>query len=317
MIAFASTTTAHAQTQATTPQRVDRVEVTGRNAEEQSPDLDKKSDGASRLGLTIRETPASIDVIGQDVMTRRGARTFDEALSGAVGVTAGGNPGSPSVVSTRGFTGAFVNFLYDGDRVSQSSMSSRSQDSFNYDRIEVLKGAASMIFGDGGVGGSVNFVTKRPDRNRTGSEALISYGSYESLRAGVGTGGAFGSGAYRIDVSHNRRDGGWIDRNGQQLTHLTSGLNFTLTPTLSLDISLDYLKDDIESYWGTPLVPLAFATEATGAVTDASGRVLDRRIARNNYNVEDGVMKADSAWLRAKLSWKASDAWTLQNQFSY
>jgi iron complex outermembrane receptor protein len=321
MLACSATATIHAQTptpaQSTAPQRVDRVEVTARNADEQSPDLDKKSDGASRLGLTVRETPASIEVIGLDVMARRGARTFEEALSGAVGVTSGGNPGSPSVVSTRGFTGGFVSYLFDGDRVSTASMSSRPQDSFNYDRIEVLKGPASVLFGEGGIGGAVNFVAKRPDRNRGRSEALFSYGSYESLRAGVGTGGALGSGAYRIDVSHNRRGDGWVDRTGQQLTHLTSGLNFNLTSKLALDLSFDYLQDDIESYWGTPLVPLAFATEASGAVTDAGGRVLDRRIARNNYNVEDGVMKADSAWLRAKLSWQASDAWTLRNQFSY
>jgi iron complex outermembrane recepter protein len=315
--ACASAAFVNAQTQNTEPQRVDRVEVTGRTVEEQSPDLDKKSEGASRLGLTIRETPASIEVIGQEVMARRGARTFEEALSGAVGVTAGGAPGSPSVVSTRGFTGGFVSYLYDGDRVSTASMSSRPQDSFNYDRIEVLKGPASVLFGEGGIGGAVNFVTKRPDRNRAGSELLLSYGRYESLRAGAGTGGALGSGAFRIDVSHNRRGDGWVDRTAQQLTHLTSGVNFNLTPKLSLDVSFDYLQDDIESYWGTPLVPLAFATEATGAVTDATGRVLDRRLARNNYNVEDGVMKADSAWLRAKLSWQASNAWTLRNHFSY
>ncbi|MGL4233378.1 MAG: TonB-dependent receptor, partial [Casimicrobium sp.] len=103
---------------------------------------------------------------------------------------------------------------------------------------------------------------------------------------------------------------------GHKLSHLTSGLNFKLSSALSLDLSFDYLQDDIESYWGTPLVPLAFATEATNTVTDSAGRVLDRRIARNNYNVEDGRMKADSAWGRARLTWQPNAQWTVRNQLN-
>jgi iron complex outermembrane recepter protein len=277
---------------------------------------DTESQTGSRLGLTLRETPASVETITQETMQLRGARTLEEALRGAVGMTAGGNPGSPGVASTRGFTGGFVTYLFDGARISTPTMSSRPQDSWNYERIEVLKGPSSVLYGEGGIGGSVNFVPKRPDRNASGVEALLSYGSYGALRAGVGAGGALGaSGAYRIDFSHNQSNG-WIDRTAQELDHLTTALNFALSPTVQLDLSADYMRDDIESYWGTPLVPRAFAADPTDVVSDSAGRVTDKRLARTNYNVADGLMESDSLWLRAKLSWQIAPAWRLRNELS-
>lgn len=295
---------------------LDTITVTGRSGPDTTPNLDLKSQTGSRLDLQVRETPASIEVISQETMELRGARTLEEALRGAVGVTAGGNPGSPGVSSTRGFTGGVLNYLFDGTRVSTPTMSNRPQDAWNYERIEVLKGPASVMFGEGAIGGAINFVTKRPDRNNSGQAAMLSLGSFGSARAGLGVGGALGqSGAYRVDFSHNQSDG-WIDRTAQRLDHLTTGLSFDLSSTLKLDLSLDALQDDIKSYWGTPLVPAAFATRPTSVVTDSTGRVIDRALIRNNYNVANGLMQADSVWGRAKLTWQLTPQWTLRNELS-
>ena len=276
--------------------------------------LDAESQTGSRLGLTLRETPASVELITRETMEQRGARTLEEALRGATGITVGGNPGSPGIASARGFTGGFITYLFDGARVSTPTMSNRPQDSWNYERIEVLKGPSSVLYGEGGIGGAVNFVPKLPDRNRPGAEALLSYGSYGTVRAGVGLGGAFGeTGAYRLDFSHNQTDG-WIERTGQKLDHLTGAVSFALAPAVKLELSLDAMRDDIESYWGTPLVPASFAAEPTDVVSDSAGRVIDRRLARTNYNVSDGLMESDSLWLRGKLSWQITPQWTLRNE---
>ncbi len=295
---------------------LDTITITGRSSPESSPDLDIKSRTGSRLDLPVRETPASIEVISQDTMQQRGARTIEEALRGAVGVSAGGNPGSPGISSTRGFTAGFLNYLYDGTRVSTPTMSSRPQDTWNYERIEVLKGPASVLFGEGGIGGAINFVTKRADRNNPGQQAMLAYGSFGSLRAGLGAGGTLGqAGAYRVDFSYNRSDG-WIDRSAQRLDHLTSSLSFDLSSTLKLDLALDALQDNIQSYWGTPLVPASFASRPTTVVRDSSGRVIDRSLARSNYNVRNGLMDADSLWGRARLTWQLTPQWTLRNELS-
>lgn len=308
--------TAQAQTASEADQSLPVVKVEGK-AEARRLGLDTTSQTGSRLGLSLRETPASIEVIDQEAMALRGARTLEEALRGAVGLSVGGNPGSPGIASARGFTGGFITYLFDGARVATPTMSNRPQDSWNYERIEVLKGPASVLYGEGGIGGAVNFVPKQADRMAPGAQALLSYGSFGTLRAGVGLGGAVGeSGAYRLDFSHSQTDG-WMPNSGQKLDHLTTGLSFKLSPALKLDLSADWLRDDVEAYYGTPLVPAAFATEPTGVVSDSAGRVIDRRLARINYNVSDSRMDADSLWLRAKLSWQIAPQWLLRNELSH
>lgn len=276
--------------------------------------LDQPAQTGSRLGLTPRETPASIELISQEAMQQRGARTLEEALRGAAGLTVGGNPSSPGIASTRGFTGGFITYLFDGARISTPTMSNRPQDSWNYERIEVLKGPASVLYGEGAIGGAVNFVPKQPDRNAGGAQALLSRGSHGAVRAGIGLGGALGeTGAYRFDLSHNQTDG-WIERSGQKLDHLTAAVHLAPVSEVKLDLSLDYLHDDVEAYYGTPLVPAAFAIEPTAVVSDGDGRVIDKRLARTNYNVSDGVMASDSTWLRAGLTWQITPQWQLRNE---
>src|SRR3954463_13176716 len=61
--------------------------------------LDSPAETASRLGLTVRETPASVDVVDQQTMKQRGYRTVTEAAQGTVGVTSGDFPGEPAAFS--------------------------------------------------------------------------------------------------------------------------------------------------------------------------------------------------------------------------
>jgi len=314
--ACASSAPALAQSSTEPAPPTQSITVTGNAERPAHPglDLDRESRTGSRLGLSLRETPASVEVISREVMELRGARTLEEAMRGAVGISVGGNATSPGIASMRGFTGGFITYLFDGGRISTPTMSNRPQDSFNYERIEVLKGPASVLYGEGGIGGAVNFVPKQPDRRSSGTQALLSYGSHGRLRAGVGTGGALGdSGAYRIDFSHHQSEG-WVERTESRGEHLTAAVNFALAPALKLDLSLDHLRDDIGAYFGTPLVPRSFAAEPTDVVTDSAGRVIDKRLARSNYNVADGRMDSDSLWLRGRLSWRISPQWQLRNE---
>ncbi|RSZ55817.1 TonB-dependent siderophore receptor [Massilia atriviolacea] len=271
----------------------------------------------SRLDLTLRETPASVEVIDRALIEVRGARSLDEALRGAVGVTQGGNATSPSQTSSRGFSSGFVSYLYDGSRIAVPTMSARTQDTWNFERIEVLKGPASLMSGDGAIGGAINFVTKRPDRAQAASEAMLSYGSFNTWRLGAGINRPLGEAhAVRIDYSHQQSDG-YIDRNKQRYDSLTLATTSALTRDVTLDLSLDLLSDKVNAYQGSPLVPRALAADPAGAVDDVAGRVIDRRLAFKNYNVDDAVMESESAWARARLTWKLAPDWTLRNELSY
>lgn len=300
----------------TAPAELEPVYVQGKRDRDPL-QLDTPTAGtATRLGLTPRETPASVEILTQEEMRQRGSRTLTEALRTAPGVTGGNPPSAPTTISTRGFTSLL--YLYDGVRTSGAGAVNRVEDTWNYDRIELLKGAASVLYGDTAIGGTINFVTRRPDRSRESREALLSYGSHDSYRAAVGLGGALGdSAAYRLDYSHNRTNVGIVPRDGERLDHLTTGLAFDLGSRTRLDLSLDYLHDDNQGYFGTPLVPATFATEPTNVVSTPDGRVIDRRIAHQNYNVADNKNGSTTYVAHAGLTHRLSSEWTLRNVLTF
>lgn len=132
--------------------QLDRVDVISEKEKTFSLPIDAPVGTGSRLSLTLREVPASVSVIAQEVMQARGLRTAVEAVEAAVGMTGGTQFGSIPTYSTHGFGGNNVTVLRDGIRQNTASQSSRTIDAFLLDRIEVLKGPASLMFGEGAVG---------------------------------------------------------------------------------------------------------------------------------------------------------------------
>ena len=118
--------------------------------------LDKVTVTGSRLGPSNRDLPASVSIVTQEVMQLRGLRTAVEAVEAAVGMTGGTQFGSIPGYWTRGFGGNSVTIMRDGIRQNTASQSSRTIDSFLLDRVEVLKGPSSIMFGEGAIGGAVN-----------------------------------------------------------------------------------------------------------------------------------------------------------------
>ena len=157
---------------------------------EKAVDLDRKSDSASRLGLSVRETPASIEILDQSQLQRQGVRSVSEVADAAVGVLAGDFPAEPSAFAMRGLANSQINTLYNGIKIGPQNMTSRVMDTGNLDRIEILKGPASLMSGEGAVGGAINFVTKKPHSGPVENEAYVSYGSFKTIRTGFGSGGS-------------------------------------------------------------------------------------------------------------------------------
>ena len=294
------------------------VTVFGAGSELERP-LDLPSQTGSLLGLTPRELPASLEVIPQEMMRARGQRTVEEAIESAVGVTVGDSPGNPANFSMRGFTNNQISVLHDGLRVGPPSMVSRPMDVWNLQRVDVLKGPASTLFGEGAVGGAVNYVFKRPDRLPQRAEGELSYSGFNTVRLGLGAGGPVGGRGlhYRVDYSLNDTDG-FIDRTPSRLQSFTSALAWDVTPAFDVQLSFDVLDDAIHPYWGTPLVPASFAAQPVdGVVRTSRGETIDGRMDRVNYNVGDNVMDSTTYWTRVKAQWRLAPRATIRNEFYY
>ncbi len=285
------------------------------------------AESASRLGLTVRETPATVEVISAATMREQGYRTVSDVAQGAVGVTAGDNPAEPSAFSMRGFTNSQINTLYNGIKIGPQNMTSRITDTANLEAVEFLKGPASLMSGEGAAGGAINFVTKQPHTGPIRNEADFSWDSLNSFRAHYGSGGSTNVQGldYRFDVSRSSLNGFADDTNTKTLD-VSGQLNYRISDSLKVWGAIEYREDRSKAYWGAPLVPIAFSGShaTTGIVsgnyvsnynkTNLGAVTIDDRTFNTNYNVLDNRNVAQEVWLRGGFELKLAPDLTLKSQ---
>ncbi|MHC4044070.1 TonB-dependent receptor [Bradyrhizobium sp. 23AC] len=282
------------------------------------------AESASRLGLTVRETPATVEVISAETMREQGYRTVSDVAQGAVGVTSGDNPAEPSAFSMRGFTNSQINTLYNGIKIGPQNMTSRIMDTANLEAVEFLKGPASLISGEGAAGGAINFVTKQPHTGPIRNEADFSWDSLNSLRAHYGSGGSTNVQGldYRFDISRSALNG-FADDTNTKMLDVSGQLNYRISDSLKIWGAIEYREDRSKAYWGAPLVPIAFSgSHATSGIvsgnyfnrTDLGAVTIDDRTFNTNYNVLDNRNVAQEVWLRGGFELKLAPDLTLKSQ---
>jgi iron complex outermembrane recepter protein len=288
------------------------VTVVGRTVGELG--LAGQSDTGSRLNLKVIDIPASIDVLDSTVMEARGYQKVSDAVSSMAGVVAGEHPTAPSSFVIRGFTANQVSNLRDGIWLGPSTMVMRPQNTFNLDRVELLRGPSSVINGQGAVAGTINAVTKSAEpTSATSWQGLLSYGRFNTYHAAAGvTGPVNDSLWYRVDVSRSGSDG-YVQRIDSGSSNLTGSLLWRPTLRTRVKFSADYLDDDLAKYFGTPLIPTEAAVDPLDVIETPTGETIDGRTRFVNYNVSDGYAKSRQLLLRSDLSWDVNDRMTLNN----
>lgn len=146
----------------------------------------------SRLGLTPLETPATISVIDGATIRARGDMSVIDATSRAPGISNAGNPGNGgTALAARGFSGqGSVLQLIDGVRLFPAAGTiTFPTDPWMVERIDILSGPASVLYGQGALGGAVNVLMRKPNTQRTQMEGEIGYGSQNSFHGAAGAGG--------------------------------------------------------------------------------------------------------------------------------
>lgn len=285
------------------------------------------AESASRLGLTVRETPATVEVISAETMREHGYRTVSDVAQGAVGVTAGDNPAEPSAFSMRGFTNSQINTLYNGIKIGPQNMTSRITDTANLEAVEILKGPASLISGEGAAGGAINLVTRQPHTGPIRNEADFSYDSLNSFRAHDGSGGSTNVQGldYSFDVSRSSLNG-FADDTNTRTFDVSGQLNYRISDSLKVWGAIEYREDRSKAYWGAPLVPVAFSgSHATAGIvsgtyisnfngTNLGPITIDDRTFNTNYNVLDNRNVAREVWLRGGFELKLAPDLTLKSQ---
>ncbi|MGV2837360.1 TonB-dependent receptor plug domain-containing protein, partial [Pseudomonas shirazensis] len=121
---------------------------------------------ATKLPLSLRETPQSVTVITRKPMDEQGLSTINKVLTFTPGITSNHRDSERYTFYARGFQ--INNFQYDG---IPSQVANESQqyigalsDMAIYDRVEVVRGATGLLSGTGNPSATINLVRKRPTR---------------------------------------------------------------------------------------------------------------------------------------------------------
>ncbi|MBD3749538.1 MAG: TonB-dependent receptor [Sphingobacteriales bacterium] len=151
---------------------------------------------ASRSPKKIADIGKVVKVISQEEIARSQGRTLPELLNAVVGLTvagSGSNPGEVQSVYLRGASTANTLILIDGIAVNDASGISGEYniaaiDISQIEKIEILKGASSTLYGSDAVAGVINIITKKGNQ-KLSAQALFTAGSYQTYKTAVGLNG--------------------------------------------------------------------------------------------------------------------------------
>ena len=148
---------------------------------------------ATRQEQGVNESIASVSLIERDEITQTGANTLGELLSKGPGVefSRQGSPGSAETVFIRGANGGHTLVLIDGVRIGSASLGTAALEAIPLEqvqRIEVLRGPGSALYGSDAIGGVINVITMNGQNAKTPAVAgSIGLGTQKTFATHVST----------------------------------------------------------------------------------------------------------------------------------
>ena len=167
---------------------------------------------AARAPQQIADLLADLTVIGADEILRSGVQSLPELLQRQPGVevTINGGPGSTSGAFIRGANRGQTLVLVDGLRVGSSSVGATSLEAIPLDqieRIEILRGPASSLYGADAIGGVIQVFTRKADGGAWSVSGSAGYGTYDTRSANGGVRGSMGPLAFNAQIGGTRSSG--------------------------------------------------------------------------------------------------------------
>ena len=222
------------------PYQLPDIQVTGEDKTEYTvPD----ATAATKVDTPIMQTPVSVQVIPQQVLQDQAVTHLDDALQNVSGVIPNNDSfGTADSFTIRGFDQEEMTYE-DGLRLDQYSTSGFPRDLANIERIEVVKGPASVLYGQAEPGGLVNIVTKMPLETPYYSleQQIGSFDTYRTTLDATGPLNTEKTFLYRLNIDYENSD---------------SFRDFITTKRLSLFPTLQWKPDDqnqvtVELKYGT------------------------------------------------------------------
>ncbi len=207
---------------------------------------------ASRIPTPIEESLAAVTVLTREAIEQSGATTLTDLLATAPGVrlAQNGGPGASSALFLRGAEARHTLLLIDGMRIGSATTGQATLEAIPLElieRIEIVRGPASALYGSEAMGGVIHVFTRRGS-DRQLPRAFVGFGSQQSWQATTGLSGRSGALRYAVDLggegtngfdaTSEENFGHQPDRDGWRNRYLASHLTWQLTPATEVGLAL-------------------------------------------------------------------------------
>ncbi|MGF0237481.1 TonB-dependent siderophore receptor [Rhodococcus sp. IEGM1300] len=264
---------------------------------------------ATKTDTALNETPQSISVVTKDQMRAQGAESLNQILRYTAAVipeTRGSTATRLDQLTIRGFSPATY---LDGLRMPGSRDASPQKDSFDLERVDILRGPSSVLYGQASPSGVVNMVSKRPLETPF-HEIGVEYGTFNKKRTTFDLSGPLddqGVYSYRLAGLYDQADG-QIEHTETQRQAISSAFTWRPGEDTSLTFLGHFQKDPKGASYGS--VP------AYGSVLNSpTGRSIDVDF----YDGERDFERSDREYFSLGYLFEhhINDVWTVRQNARY
>lgn len=263
----------------------------------------RRSATATKTDSRLIEDPQSVSVVTADELADRKVETLDEALRYTAGVTPNMKPWAVDEFSMlRGFDLGNAGIFRDGLLTSGRAYAAPIEP-YGLERLEVLRGPASVLYGQSPPGGMINAVSKRPSVTAV-RELGVEYGTYDRKQIKVDVGGALdgrGEWTYRVTML-GRKSGTRLDLDRDDRVYVAPALTWQPDADTRLTLLAQYQKDDQSYAWGNQL-------QHPGALGQPDPSV--------NLGGRDNRWERENHTLGYEFEHRFNDIWTVQQNLRY
>jgi iron complex outermembrane receptor protein len=271
--------------------------------------LGRKTDGGEfgeRSGIPIEQVPQGVQVLSADDLVEQNVRSIGDALRAVPSA----NAGAPRTSAYQSFTLEVRGFLADQMRNGVRQRYFEDVDASatsNIERIEVLKGPSSVLFGQSAQGGIISIVTRRPEREFGGS-VWGTVGSHEQGLVGFDVTGPINeaAGLYFRTNGEIERSGTFVDFQDLDRENASFSLTWNASDSVTAYLVTEWVERRTQR---NPGLPVAGTILSTG-----SGEIpRERFLGDPGHSDLEAFAPLAQAWVDIELS----DTWTLTPRLSY
>ncbi|MFA0546472.1 TonB-dependent siderophore receptor [Vibrio splendidus] len=227
---------------------------------------------ATKTDVAIGETPRAISIVTREQMDDRASISIADALQYTPSIQANyfGEDNKQDWFVIRGFQQANSGLYQDGTRLYSSGFYSWQIDPFGLERVEILRGPGSALYGQTPPGGVINVVSKRPQFDGGSGQFAIEYGTDDRKQISLDVNSEVNDKmAFRLQAL-GRKNGSRVDGVEAERIFIAPSLAYKFTDDTKITLLTSYQKDDSDPYLQFLPMEGTLTSNPNGKISDST-----------------------------------------------